>query len=62
MAASVDKLQKLRNVDLGQVVEERIIHRVFAPGIWQGPERLAIFLFQLDLRVFAGQDAPVPPS
>jgi hypothetical protein len=40
-------------------VEERIIHRVFAAGIWQGPERLAIFLFQLDLRVFAGQDAPV---
>jgi hypothetical protein len=53
VAASVDKLQQLRNVDLGQAVEERIVHRVFAAGILQGPERLAVLLFQLDLRVFA---------
>jgi hypothetical protein len=49
VAASVDELQQLRNVDLGQAVEERIIHRVFAAGIWQGPERLAVLLFQLDV-------------
>jgi hypothetical protein len=52
VAASVDELQQLRNVDLGQAVEERIIHRVFAAGIWTGPERLAGLLFQLDLSVF----------
>ena len=57
VALPMDEMQHTADVDLAELLKERMVHRFLAPGILQGPVDLAAAAGELEVRVLASGDA-----